>query len=152
MQHDATHAGERKVVTRAGLLDTSVVILLSRLRDPAVLPAVPLISSVTLTELSVGPLVARTDAERAARRAVLQQAEADFDPLPFDGRAARAFGRVASSLRTSRRTVKARSDGAMVAAIATANDLPLYTANPDDFVGIDGLDVRPVSVPTTSER
>jgi len=40
----------------------------------------------------------------------------------------------------------------MVAAIAIANDLPLYTANPDDFVGIDGLDVRPVSVPTTGER
>jgi len=128
-----------------GLLDTSVVILLSRLRDPAVLPAVPLISSVTLAELSVGPLVARTDAERAARQAVLQQAEADFDPLPFDDRAARAFGRVASSLRTSGRTVKARSYDAMVAAIAIANDLPLYTANPDDFVGIDGLDVRPIS-------
>jgi len=130
----------------AGLLDTSVVILLSRLRDPDVLPAVPLISSVTLAELSVGPLVARTDAERAARQAVLQQAEADFDPLPFDDRAARAFGRVASSLRTSGRTVKARSYDAMVAAIAIANDLPLYTANPDDFMGIDGLDVRPISV------
>jgi len=136
----------------AGLLDTSVVILLSRLRDPAVLPAVPLISSVTLAELSVGPLVARTDAERAARQAVLQQAEADFDPLPFDDRAARAFGRVASSLRTSGRTVKARSYDAMVAAIAIANDLPLYTANPDNFVGIDGLDVRPVAVPPTGER
>ena len=130
----------------AGLLDTSVVILLSRLRDPSVLPEVPLISSVTLAELSVGPHVARTDAERVARQAVLQQAEADFDPLPFDDRAARAFGRVAASLRSSGRTVKARSYDAMIAAIAIANDLPLYTANPDDFVGIDGLDVRRVGV------
>ena len=138
--------------TGAGLLDTSVVILLSRLRDPSVLPAVPLISTVTLAELSVGPLVARTDAERAARQAVLQQAEADFDPLPFDDRAARAFGRVAASLRTSGRTVRARSYDAMVAAIAIANDLPLYTANPDDVVGIDGLDVRPVTAPEPGDR
>lgn len=88
----------------AGLLDTSVVILLSRLRDPSVLPAVPLISTVTLAELSVGPLVARTDAERAARQAVLQQAESDFDPLPFDDRAARVRprGSVAAHLGSDR--------------------------------------------------
>ena len=96
--------------------------------------------------------MARTEAERAARQAVLQQAEADFDPLPFDDRAARAFGRVAASLRTSGRTVRARSYDAMIAAIAIANDLPLHTANPDDFVGIDGLDVRHVPVPSTGDR
>ena len=133
--------------TQAGLLDTSVVILLSQIRDATLLPAVPLISSVTLAELSIGPLVAQTDAERAARQAVLQQAEADFDPLPFDDRAARAFGRVAASLRTSGRTKKARSYDAMIAAIAIANDLPLYTANPAAVEGIGGLDVRAVSVP-----
>ena len=138
--------------TQAGLLDTSVVILLSRLRDSSVLPEVPLISSVTLAELSVGPHVARTDAERVARQAVLQQAEADFDPLPFDDRAARAFGRVAASLRSSGRTVRARSDDAMIAAIAIANDLPLYTANPDDFTGIDGLEVRAVAPPEAADR
>ncbi len=138
--------------TDAGLLDTSVVILLSQLRDPATLPAVPLISSVTLSELSVGPLVARSDMERAARQTVLQQAEADFEPLPFDDRAARALGRVAASLRTSGRTVKARSYDAMVAAIAIANDLPLYTANANDFVGIDGLDVRAVPTPSATGR
>lgn len=136
----------------AGLLDTSVVILLSRLRDPSVLPAVPLISTVTLAELSVGPLVARTDAERAARQAVLQQAEADFDPLPFDDHAARALGRVAASLRSSGRTVSTRRDAAMVAAIAIANDLPLYTANPGDVVGIDGLEVRPVTAQEPGDR
>ena len=138
--------------TDEGLLDTSVVILLSQLRDATLLPAVPLISSITLAELSVGPLVAQTDAERAARQAVLQQAEADFDPLPFDDRSARAFGRVAASLRTSGRTVKARSYDAMVAAIAIANDLPLYTANPGDFAGIDGLDVRPVAISDTTDH
>jgi len=35
----------------------------------------------------------------------------------------------------------------MVASIAIANDLRLYTANAHDYVGIDGLDVRPVPNP-----
>ena len=119
----------------------------AQLRDATLLPAVPFISSVTLAEFSVGPLVAQTDTERAARQAVLQQAEADCDPLPFDDRAARAFGRVAASLRSSGRTMKARRDDAMIAAIAIANELPLYTANPADVEGIGGLYVRAVSVP-----
>ncbi len=29
----------------------------------------------------------------------------------------------------------------MIAAIALSNDVPVYTANPADFVGIDGLTV-----------
>lgn len=86
-----------------GVLDTSTVIMLSRIADPAVLPAEPLITAVTLAELTVGPLVASTDEERAARQAHVQQAEADFDPLPFDAPAARAFGRVAASLRKAGR-------------------------------------------------
>jgi tRNA(fMet)-specific endonuclease VapC len=57
----------------SGLLDTSTVILLPRL-DPATLRDRPLISTVTLPELSVGPLVAIDEAERAARLAHLQQA------------------------------------------------------------------------------
>jgi len=35
----------------------------------------------------------------------------------------------------------------MIAATALANDLPLYTCNPDDFRGIDDLQVIAVSVP-----
>ena len=128
-----------------GLLDTSTVILLPRLRDPEALPAEPRISTITLAELSVGPLVASDDAERAARLAHLQQAEADFDPLPFDADAARAFGQVAASLRRSGRKTSARAYDAMIAAVALANELPLYTCNPDDFSGIDGLTV--VAIP-----
>lgn len=129
----------------SGLLDTNTVILLPRLSDPSVLPERPLISVITLAELSVGPLVAGDPAQRAARLAHLQQAEADFDPLPFDADAARAFGQVASALRRSGRKASARAYDAMIAAIAIANGLPLYTCNPDDFTGIDGLTV--VAVP-----
>jgi tRNA(fMet)-specific endonuclease VapC len=128
-----------------GLLDTSTVILLTRIRDAAVLPDEPVISTVTLAELSVGPLVATTEHERARRQAHLQQAEADFDPLPFDAPAARMFGQVAASLRRSGRKATARAYDAMIAAIAIANDLPVYTCNPADFDGIDGL--RVVAVP-----
>jgi hypothetical protein len=134
----------------AGLLDTSTLILLSRLRDPSALPERPLISTITLAELSVGPLVARTDPERAARLAHLQQAEVDFDPLPFDADAARAFGQVAASLRRSGRKANARAYDAMIAAVALANGLPLYTCNPDDFSAIDGLTVVAVAHPDHS--
>ena len=36
---------------------------------------------------------------------------------------------------------------AMIAAIAFAHGLPLYTCNPRDFEGIDGLEVVAVRVP-----
>lgn len=131
---------------RRGILDTSAVILLPRITDPASLPTEPVITAVTLAELSVGPLVARDERERAARQAHLQQAEADFNPLPFDAAAARAFGRVAASLRKGGRKATARSYDAMIAATALANDLPVYTANPDDFERIDGLEVVAVEL------
>ncbi len=130
-----------------GLLDTSTLLLLSRIGDPSVLPDVPLISAITLAELSVGPLVTDDAAERARRLAQVQQAEADFDPLPFDAAAARAFGQVASSLHRSGRKPAARALDALIAAIAVANGLPVYTCNPADFSGIDGLVVRTVPVP-----
>jgi tRNA(fMet)-specific endonuclease VapC len=129
-----------------GILDTSTVILLPRIEDPQGLPNEPLITSVTLAELSVGPLVTDDEGERAARQAHLQQAEADFDPLPFDAASARAFGRVAASLHRSGHKTAARAYDAMIAATAVAHELPVYTCNPGDFRGIDGLDVVPVIV------
>lgn len=129
-----------------GLLDTSALIVLDRLHSEQ-LPTTPLISTVTLAELSVGPLLAADDVERSARQRRLQVAEASFEPIAFDVSAARAFGAVAASLRRAGRKPAARSFDAMIAAIAIANDLPLYTCNPADFAGIDGLDVKAVPVP-----
>ena len=130
-----------------GVLDTSTLVLLGRIDDIEALPEVPLITTVTLAELSVGPLVATTDEERAARQAHVQQAEADFDPLPFDAAAARAFGQVAASLRRAGRKPAVRSYNAMIAAVAVVNDLPLYTCNPDDFAAIEQLGVIDVPHP-----
>lgn len=135
---------------RPGLLDTSTLILLGRVADSAELPDIPSISAVTLAELTVGPLVARSAHERAARQAHLQLAEADFDPIPFDSAAARAFGQVAQSLREAGRKPSARAFDALIAATAISRALPLYTCNPSDFEGIPGLDLRPVSVRESS--
>ena len=100
------------------MLDTSTVILLGRIDDPAALPDEAVISAITLAELSVGPHVAHTDEERAARQAHLQQAESDFDVLVFDAESARAFGSVAASLRASGRKPAARAYDALIAASA----------------------------------
>lgn len=124
-----------------GLLDTSAVISLGEVKDADHLPDLCLISAITLAELSVGPLVAHTDTERRSRQAVLQQVEADFSPIPFDDAAARSFGSVAASLRARGRKPSARAYDALIAATALAHDLPLYTRNPDDFDGIDGVSV-----------
>jgi len=137
------------VIRGQGLLDTSVLVLLADVDDDF-LPEEPLISAVTLAELSVGPLVARSDEERAARQAHLQEAEASFEPLPFDVAEARAFGRVAASLRRAGRTSAARAFDAMIAATALAHGLTLHTVNPRDFVGIDELSLMAVPHPATS--
>lgn len=121
-----------------GLIDTNVVVLLPQLnRDH--LPIELLISTITLAELSVGPLVAMQESERALRQLVLQQVEAQFSPVPFDGAAARAFGVVAAALHRAGRKVAARTFDAMIAATAMSLDVALYTCNPSDFQAIDGL-------------
>ncbi len=118
------------------------------------LPEEPVITAITLAELSVGPLVASDEGERAIRMAHVQQAEADFEPLPFDAAAARTFGRVAASLRNAGHKPTARAYDAMTAATAMSHDLAVHTCNPDDFAKIDALRIFPVPVPATehSER
>ncbi len=130
-------------MTRAarGLLDTSVVVALGE-TDPADLPAVCLVSAVTLAELSAGPLVTDDPQERAARQARLQQTEQDFAPVPFDAECARAFGQVSADLRAAGRKSTARSYDAMIASTAIAHRVPLFTLNPADFTHISRLDVR----------
>lgn len=134
------------MTSEVGVLDTSAVIVLHRLADPSVLPVRPVISAVTLAELAVGPLVAR-GAEAALRQQRLQQAEADLTVLPFDEDAARAFATVAASLRRRGRKTKARAFDTLIAATALSRGLPLYTCNPADFSGIDGLVVHAVPQP-----
>ena len=115
--------------------------------DPSVLPTLPAITTITLAELSVGPHVASNDTERAARQAHLQQAESDFEAIALNAAAARAFGRVSSNLRSSGHTPRARTYDALIASMAITQGLPMYTANPDDFKGINELQIVELPVP-----
>jgi len=124
-----------------GLLDASVVVALSQGAITSQLPEFLMISAITLAELSVGPLIATDAAERAKRQAVLQGIEAAFDPLLVDAPVARVYGRVGAELRARGSKSKARSYDALIAAVAIANGLTLYTANAEDFAGITGLEV-----------
>ena len=81
----------------------------------------------------------------------VQQAEADFEPLPFDAAAVRAFGQVAADLRDVGRTTKTLACKALIAAIAIAEQVPLYTVNPRDFEHISGLEVVPVPHPDSPD-
>jgi predicted nucleic acid-binding protein len=122
-----------------GLLDTSVVIGLDRL-DPSSLPVEVAISAITMAELAAGPHAARSADERGRRQDRLQRAEAAFDPLPFDGEAARAYGRVYAAVSaTGRKARGARAVDLLIAATALAAGLPLFTRNGADFEAINDL-------------
>ena len=130
-----------------GLIDTNIVVLLAAL-DPAELPDEMVISAVTLAELSAGPHHTDDPAERARRMVVLQHAEATFDPVPFDAEAARAYGLVAAAVLAAGRVPRRRFADLMIASIAVAHGLPLYTTNPGDFQGLnDLLTIEPVTRP-----
>lgn len=122
-----------------GVLDTSVVIDLERV-DPNDLPGEIAISAVTLAELAAGPHAADDAAERARRQDRLQRAEATFEAIPLDADAARAFGRIYSAVVAGGRKARGRRAlDLLIAATALATGAPLYTRNPDDFRGLEGL-------------
>jgi predicted nucleic acid-binding protein len=144
-----------------GLLDTNIMIL-RRWIDPAELPVEMAISAITLAELSAGPHEVRRDdeqadydeyAERARRLDVLQRAENEFDPIPFDAEAARIYGRICAAVIGAGRKPRRRVADLMIAAIAIAEELPLFTTNPDDFKGLENLmTVVPVTRPTLPQN
>jgi predicted nucleic acid-binding protein len=130
-----------------GIADTNVLILRGWIR-PGELPDELAISAVTLAELSAGPHEVRPDdeqdlyfegPERARRLDILQRAEHEFDPIPFDAEAARAYGRVVAAVLAVGGKPRRRATDLMIAATAMANGLPLYTTNPHDFTGLDRL-------------
>src|SRR3984885_13092632 len=122
----------------AAVVDTNVIAAL-KLYDPAELPGMMLVTAVTLGELSFGPHATEDLVKRAGRVAVLQHVEATFDPLPYDQGAARLYGQICAAVRAAGRQPRRRTSDLMIAATAASNQLPLYTANPDDFKGVEGF-------------
>ena len=53
--------------------------------------------------------------------------------------AARLYGQICAAVRAAGREPRRRASDLMIAATAASNQLPLYTANPDDFKGTEGL-------------
>jgi predicted nucleic acid-binding protein len=147
--------------SRQGMLDTNILILRHWI-DPAELPDEMAISAITLAELSAGPHEVRGNheqdaydehAERARRLEILQRAESEFDPVPFDTEAARIFGRVTAAVIAAGRKPRSRAVDLMIAATAIAEGLPLYTANPADFTGLDALiRIIPVTRPVLAHE
>ena len=115
-----------------GLLDTSVVIDHDVI-DPKLLPDESAISAVTLAELAAGPHATDNRDERAKRQDRLQWAAATWDAIPFDDEGARVYGRMFAAARTAGQSSRSRFADLLIASTAAANNLPLYTRNPDDF-------------------
>ena len=81
-----------------GLLDTSAVID-HDVVDHALLPDESAIAAITLAELAAGPHATEDKDERARRQDRLQWATSTWDPLPFDGDAARMYARMFAAAR-----------------------------------------------------
>jgi len=119
----------------SGVLDTSVYIDLALL-DPTVLPVMPELTAITMAELHQGVAMAKDARSRAARTEKLGAAIVEFEPLPFDGSAAARYGTLVALTVEADRDPKPRRMDLMIAAIASAHGLPLYTRNAKDLVGL----------------
>jgi len=119
------------------LLDTSAVIAIAeghslRLPDQAA------VSAMTLAELHVGVLRARTSTQRAGCLRTVAVVEREFEVLPIEERVARRFGELVAAARDAGR--KPGVADALIAATAIAHGLPLYACD-DDFTGLAGVNV-----------
>lgn len=117
------------------ILDTSVVIA----AGVAPIPGVEAISAITLAELHYGVLVARTADVRAERLRRLSALQQRFDALPVDDAVSVSYGRLAAAVVDAGRKPRGRVMDLLIAATAHAHGARLYTRNPDDFIGLDGL-------------
>lgn len=134
---------------RAGLLDTCVLIDLDAVIAVGQLPDEAAICSITLAELAYGVATARTPVDAVRRAAVQARVQMMFDPLPFDERAALCYGELVALVLQAGRHPRPRRIDLMIAAVAVANSIPLYTANVDDFVGLGApLDVVAIDSPS----
>ncbi|WP_330228148.1 type II toxin-antitoxin system VapC family toxin [Nocardia sp. NBC_00508] len=122
----------------SGVLDTCTYIDLPLL-PPESLPAAPEITAITLAELNQGVAMAKSAAIRASRTEQLGAAIVEFDPLPFDGDAATRYGSLVALTIAAKRDPRPRRMDLLIAAIASARGLPLFTRNGEDFRGLESM-------------
>ncbi|MCA4727437.1 type II toxin-antitoxin system VapC family toxin [Mycolicibacterium fortuitum] len=126
----------------AGVLDTSVFIAheSGRRLDESLIPDEVATTVVTIAELHVGVLAARSADVRAQRLATLDVVS-DMESLPVDDNAARMWARLRIHLAETGRRV--RVNDLWIAAIAASRGLPVVTQD-DDFdplSGVAGLEI-----------
>ena len=124
----------RPAVSR-GVLDTSVLIA----TDIAPIPGDLAISVVSLAELHLGVLVAKSPATRATRLTRLSAVQRRFDPLPVDDPVADSYGRLAARVVEIGRPPRARVNDLLIAATAHAHDATMFTRNASDLAGLEEL-------------
>jgi hypothetical protein len=108
-----------------GLFDTSIFIAQEQGRFPGGLPDEAAISVMTLAELHVGVLLAKSPKARAQRLRTLGLVERTFDPIPVDDPIARVFAELAADAR--RKGKQPRVVDALIAATAIVNNIPVYS-------------------------
>ncbi|MFN2489707.1 MAG: PIN domain-containing protein [Actinomycetota bacterium] len=102
------------------------------------LPDEAAIRVMTLAELHVGVLLARSPKTRAQRLRTLGLVERNFDPIPVDDAIARAFAELVADARTKGK--HPRVVDALIAATALVNDIPIYSQDAD-FEGMPGVHI-----------
>lgn len=98
------------------------------------------VASVSWAELEFGIKTAHSPIEAAVREARMERQRAFFGAgLPFDDRAATAYGTICGLVLASGREVRGRLADLMIAATAAANNAAVITKNPRDFAGLEGF-------------
>jgi toxin FitB len=117
------------------LLDTSV--LLGPAPDFG--DAEVAISAISVAELHLGVLAARSAATRAERLRRLAVIEKTFDALPVDEPVARAYGHLAAAVAQAGRDPRPRVSDLLIAAAARVHDAELWTRDQNGFAGLESL-------------
>ena len=122
--------------TQIGVLDTSVIIDLDRL-DSKSLPPVVAVPTIALAELAAGVHATDDPVVRAERMNRLHKVSLQFEPLPFDEAASQQYGTMVAHVIAAGRNPRPRRMDLLIAATAGSHRLPLYTRNPNDFIGLE---------------
>jgi predicted nucleic acid-binding protein len=97
------------------------------------------ISIVSLAEMHLGVLRATGTPGLAARVRRLSEIEHEFDPIPVDSLVARSYAECAQAVLAAGRSPRPRVFDLLIAATARVEGAKLFTLNPDDFRGLEGL-------------
>jgi predicted nucleic acid-binding protein len=103
-----------------------------------------LVSAVSIAELAYG-LGLGDATERGVRVARFDDALQAYEIVPFGVEEAKLYGVLADLVRASGRDPRPRRMDLQIAATAAAAHVPLITANPADFAGLERM-VRVIPV------